>query len=292
MGSPFRWTLEMDWQPALRLPHHTHQCPRRTAFAFARGVTGHWMDNTAYTTTHSRGALLGSHQGAEKRMKCCCCENSPLSCDEIVDGPIAMSDGRAARGRAGLVPTSRRSLGIHPTRGWMRKKKEGKRGRDEGEGCFLEGGRGGAGGAGGYRLLPAAGKPVRYPPSRRILLAGWFSFFSGRLSLIWCDNLGGGASPSSQRRGGRARPPSVFALPASAFLNFPLFPSTPSPPRPATTTQRATTSPIASPLPKPSLLPQARRPPPRHPRRSFHRPPTNPSATVFHDHITNEQIHA
>lgn len=38
------------------------QCPRRTAFAFARSW-GHWtLDTTAYTSTV--GALLGSHQGS------------------------------------------------------------------------------------------------------------------------------------------------------------------------------------------------------------------------------------
>lgn len=200
---------------------------------------------------------------------CCCCENSPLSCDEIVDGSIAMSDGQR-----GVGPHLEAVTGNSSHSGLDEEEKEGKRGRDEGEGCFLEGGR--AEGQGGRGVpFAVAGKPVRYPPSRRILLAGWFSFFSGRLSLIWCDNLGGGASPSSQRRGGRARPPSVFALPASTFLNFPLFPSTPSPPRPATTTQRATTSPIAPPLPQAVFASTSKTPPPitraDHP---IGRPPT------------------
>ncbi|KAK0753269.1 hypothetical protein B0T18DRAFT_10324 [Schizothecium vesticola] len=75
---------------AASLPHHTHthQCPRRTAFAFARGArggrwinTGHWtLDTTAYTTQEVT-TRVASGSGEEMR---CCCENSPLSCDEIV----------------------------------------------------------------------------------------------------------------------------------------------------------------------------------------------------------------
>lgn len=47
MGPPFRWTLQMDWQPALRLPHHTDQCPvsKKNSFRFRSFVgsldTGH-----------------------------------------------------------------------------------------------------------------------------------------------------------------------------------------------------------------------------------------------------------
>lgn len=90
---------------------------------------------------------------------CCCCENSPLSCDEIVDGSIAMSDGQR-----GLVPTSRRSLGIHPTRGWMRKKRGQKRSRRGGGVFFWRGGGRRGRGAGGYRLLLLA-SPFVTPPA-------------------------------------------------------------------------------------------------------------------------------
>lgn len=127
------------------------------SLSLVRGVTGHWTPpRTLPQLVHYSGRI----RGAEKRMKCCCCcENSPLSCDEIVDGSIAMSDGQR-----GVGPHLEAVTGNSSHSGLDEEEKEGKRGRDEGEGCFLEGGGRRGRGAGGYRLLLLA-SPFVTPPA-------------------------------------------------------------------------------------------------------------------------------